>query len=202
MDSFSVDFPSALLPFAATCLLIEVTPGPNMTYLALVSAKDGRRTGFATVAGIAVGLALLGLVASFGVAQIIQASNLLYQALRWAGVLFLLYLAWEGWNEGTDVVAGPRGTQGKYFARGLITNLLNPKAAFFYVSVLPTFIELDRDTVLQALVLTAIYVGIATAVHLVIVLLAGTLESFLNHPGRETAARRHALAAVCTSNVR
>ena len=54
------------LSFALACLLIELTPGPNMTYLALVSASDGRRAGFATVAGIALGLAVIGGIAAFG----------------------------------------------------------------------------------------------------------------------------------------
>jgi threonine/homoserine/homoserine lactone efflux protein len=59
-----------------------------MTYLALVAAHDGRRAGFAMVAGIALGLAVVGAVAGFGVAKLIQASHLAYETLRWAGVLF------------------------------------------------------------------------------------------------------------------
>ncbi|MEQ1951216.1 LysE family translocator [Mesorhizobium sp. CN2-181] len=180
---------ATLLSFTLASLLIELTPGPNMTYLALVAASDGRRAGFATVAGVALGLGIVGLVAAFGVAEIIHNSTLLYEGLRWAGVLFLLYLAWEGWTTGTDVAAAGQD-RGRYFRRGLMTNLLNPKAAVFYVAVLPTFIDATRPVLPQTLTLTAVYVAVATFVHAAIVLLAGALEPFLNDPRRERMARR------------
>jgi threonine/homoserine/homoserine lactone efflux protein len=179
-----------LASFALASLLIELTPGPNMTYLALVAAQDGRRAGFATVAGIGLGLAIVGAIAGFGVAELIQASAIAYETLRWAGVLFLLYLAWEGWSAGTDVVSIGSNKHERYFLRGLMTNLLNPKAAVFYVAVLPTFVEAGRPILAQTALLTGIYVGVATIVHAVIVALAGTLEPFLNDPKRERIARR------------
>jgi threonine/homoserine/homoserine lactone efflux protein len=182
--------PSSLIPFALTSLIIELTPGPNMTYLALVSAQDGRRAGFATVAGVALGLAIIGIVAAFGVAELVQSSPLLYEVLRWAGVAFLLYLAWEGWTAGTDVVASESQSRGRYFMRGLVTNLLNPKAAVFYVAVLPNFIDASRPALPQTVSLTIIYVLVATIIHSAIVMLAGTLEPFLNDPRREKIARR------------
>ena len=181
---------STLASFLLTSFLIELTPGPNMTYLALVAANDGRRAGFATVAGVALGLAIVGIVAALGVAEIVQASEPLYQALRWAGGVFLLYLAWEGWTSGTDVVSPVKRHAGRYFMRGLMTNLLNPKAAAFYVAVLPTFIDGLRPALPQTLTLTASYVAVATIVHAGIVALAGALEPVLNDPRRERLARR------------
>jgi len=182
-----IAFPT-LLSFLVTALVIEMTPGPNMTYLALVSATEGRRAGFATVGGVALGLAVIGVIAAFGVAEAIQASDILYAILRWAGVVFLLYLAWDGWR--SSAVTDAAGTEGRYFARGLITNLLNPKAGMFYIAVLPTFMTPDSPPVPQAMVLTATYVGAATFVHVVIVMLAGTFEPVLNDPRREIVVRR------------
>ncbi|MCX7305807.1 MAG: LysE family translocator [Hyphomicrobiales bacterium] len=181
---------STLLSFALTSLLIELTPGPNMTYLALVAARDGRRSGFATVAGVALGLATVGAIAAFGVAELIQSSRFLYDGLRWAGVLFLLYLAWEGWTMSAEAAAGEAQSDFRYFLRGLITNLLNPKAAVFYIAVLPTFIDATRPILPQTVSLTAIYVLVATLVHGTIVVLAGALRPILNNPRREKAARR------------
>ncbi|MDH4986652.1 LysE family translocator [Aminobacter anthyllidis] len=186
---------STLLSFALTSLIIELTPGPNMTYLALVSASEGRRAGFATVAGIALGLAVLGGVAALGVTELIQASNLLYDGLRWAGVLFLLYLAWEGWAGRSEAVANDAGADRRYFTRGLLTNLLNPKAAIFYVAVLPTFIVADHPVLAQTITLTAIYVAVATGIHALIVVLASRLEPLLNDTRIEGIARR-ALSAL------
>ncbi|TYR33158.1 LysE family translocator [Mesorhizobium microcysteis] len=179
-----------LLSFALTATIIELTPGPNMTYLALVSASGGRRIGFATVAGIALGLTIIGLAAAFGVAQLVSASHLAYEILRWAGVLFLLYLAWDGWRGDGDVVATMGETTTRHFFRGLVTNLLNPKAAVFYVAVLPTFIDASRPLLAQTVTLTLVYVTIATAIHAGIVILAGALEPFLTDPRRERIARR------------
>lgn len=177
-------------PFLIMAFLVELTPGPNMTCLALVSAADGRKAGIATVAGIALGLAIVGLVAALGVAELIHASMVLYEVLRWAGVVFMLYLAWEGWTSGTDVVSSAAVDRGRYFSRGLVTNLLNPKAGVFYVSVLPTFIDPAVEPVRQALMFTALYVIVATLIHLLIVALAGTLEPALNDPGKEKPVRK------------
>ncbi len=180
----------SLLPFALTSFLIELTPGPNMTYLALIAARDGRRAGMATVAGVALGLAIVGVIAAFGVAELVHASRLLYEGLRWAGVLFLFYLAWEGWTSDSSAVAGEALSDGRNFVRGLVTNLLNPKAAVFYIAVLPTFIDSSRPLLPQTLLLTVVYVAVATIIHAVIVVLAGVLEPLLNNPFWEKIARR------------
>jgi hypothetical protein len=75
-----------LLAFTATCLVIEVTPGPNMAYLAVLSASKGRRAGFAATLGIALGLLIVGLAAALGLTAIITNSRWVYEALRWGGV--------------------------------------------------------------------------------------------------------------------
>ncbi len=77
-----------------------------------------------------------------------------------------------------------------YFARGLITNLLNPKAAIFYLAMLPTFVDATRPWLSQTLLLTVVNVGVATAVHVSIVLLASGLRPFLERPGRQRTLRR------------
>ena len=189
MDQLLAIPTSTLFSFALASFLIELTPGPNMTYLALVSASEGRRAGFATVAGIALGLATIGLAAAFGVAQLVSASPLAYETLRWAGAAFLLYLAWDGWRHGAQVEAEER-PHGTYFLRGLATNLLNPKAAVFYVAVLPTFIDAGQPVLRQTVTLTLTYVAVATLVHAGIVALAGAAEPFLNDPRRERVVRR------------
>lgn len=195
MDQFLAVPLTILLSFMLASTIIELTPGPNMTYLALVSASEGRRVGFATVAGVALGLAVIGFAAAFGVAELISASPLAYEILRWAGVAFLFYLAWDGWRGSGDVVASDARIGGRYFLRGLITNLLNPKAAMFYVAVLPTFVDAARPLLAQTVTLTVVYVVIATLIHAGIVVLAGALEPLLNDPRRERIARR-ALSAL------
>ena len=190
------------LAFALTALIIEITPGPNMTYLAALSLSSGMRTGFAAVAGIAIGLATYGIVAALGLAAIIDSSPLLYGLLRWGGVAYLLWLAWETWSSeretSPDATAGPDGEPWIAFRRGLVTNLLNPKAAVFYIAVLPEFIRSGADTVMsQTLALSAVYVTVATIIHSGIVALAGSLQSKIATPdNRRTVRRLLALALV------
>jgi threonine/homoserine/homoserine lactone efflux protein len=184
-----------LLAFALTALIIEITPGPNMTYLAALSLSGGMRTGFAAVAGIAIGLLTYGIVAALGLAAVIDNSPLLYGLLRWGGVAYLLWLAWEAWSSeretSPDATDGPDGEPWIAFRRGLITNLLNPKAAVFYVAVLPEFIRPGAGSVMsQTLALSAVYVTIATAIHAGIVALAGSLQSMVAASNSRRLVRR------------
>ncbi len=193
-------FADSLAAFALTALAIEVTPGPNMGYLAVLSLSRGWRVGAAAVAGVALGHAVYGVAAALGVAALIDASHLLYELLRWAGVAYMLWLAWEAWaseaETSPDVAAGGETAHARVaFERGLITNLLNPKAAVFFVTVVPNFVRPDGSVVTQTLLLSAIFVAIATAVHSAIVLLASRLQHFSADAKRWRPVRR-ALAIV------
>jgi threonine/homoserine/homoserine lactone efflux protein len=173
--------------------VIELTPGPNMAYLAVLSAGTGRRAGFAATFGVALGLLIVGLGAALGLTALIAGSRWLYETLRWGGALYLLWLAWEGWRGEQDSSPGrAQGTpdDAKYFVRGLITNLLNPKAGIFYVAILPTFIDEEGSIVGQALNLSLIYVAVATCVHSAIVLLGDAVRPWLEDERRSTVARR------------
>jgi threonine/homoserine/homoserine lactone efflux protein len=197
-------FSGSLAAFALTALVIEMTPGPNMAYLAALSLSQGIRAGLAAVGGVALGLSVYGAVAALGLSAAIDNSPLLYEVLRWGGVIYLLWLAWEAWASEAETAPEKAGDSdirsGQAFRRGLITNLLNPKAAVFYVAVLPDFIQPGRGSVVtQTLGLSALYVGIATLVHLVIVLLASRLQSAIHTPEKRRGIRRVlavALAAI------
>lgn len=184
-----------LLGFAVASLLIELTPGPNMTYLAILAAREGRPSGYVAVAGVALGLAILGAAAALGLATLVAASPALYSILRWGGVIYLLYLAWDGWNE----AGKPPQDSGhsRFFIQGLVTNLLNPKAALFYVAVMPNFLAQGDDRLTSWALLAAEYVAIATIIHLAIVTASGSLTPFLEKGvGRIVVARILALTLV------
>ena len=85
--------------FFLTSLAIEITPGPNMAYLALVGVSRGRGDGFMAVSGVALGLALLGGLVGVGLGSLILENRLVYETLRWAGAAYLVWLAWDGWRE-------------------------------------------------------------------------------------------------------
>jgi threonine/homoserine/homoserine lactone efflux protein len=196
-----VDTLALLIPFVVTCLIIELTPGPNMGTLAVIAATEGRRKALAAVAGVTLGLGVYGALAATGVGVLIGQSALIYESLRWAGVLYLLWLAWEGWRESDE---GPGESSGRsareLFVRGLVTNLLNPKAVLFYLTVLPRFVPRGAaKDITWTLTLSAIYVGVATLIHSLIVIFAGTAAPLINDPKRARPLRRAlsvALAAL------
>jgi threonine/homoserine/homoserine lactone efflux protein len=165
--------PSVILPFMVAVSLIELTPGPNMGWLALVALGRGRIAGLAAVAGVTLGLTVWMVAAAFGLTSVLLVFPWLYQAVRWAGVAFLVWLAWDAWRGGEPGrdQAADDGTRRGLFLRGLTGNLLNPKAAVFYVALLPTFLRPDHGSALsQALTLGSIHLVVSVIVHGAIVL--------------------------------
>ena len=129
-----------LFTFLLAVLVLELTPGPNMAYLATLALSRGRAAGLIATAGIAFGLAVHAAVAGLGAGVLIQQYPLLYDVLRWIGVGYLLYLAWEGWR--TEKETSPERADltimaGPLFLRGFLSNVFNPKSVLFFVSVLP-----------------------------------------------------------------
>jgi threonine/homoserine/homoserine lactone efflux protein len=178
-----------LWEFLMAALISEITPGPNMGYLAILAASRGRRVGLAAVAGVALGLALNGLAAALGVAALVIASPGAFAILRWAGAIFLIYLAWDAWRTPVARIDSDTAMPSS-FGRGLMTNLLNPKAALFYVAVLPRFIDPLQASLPQSLALTALHVLIATVVHAAIVIFAAQSRRLFADPAREQRVRR------------
>lgn len=179
-----------LLSFALTALLIELTPGPNMTYLAALTLAEGRRTGLAAVAGVALGLSLIGALAVFGLASAFERVPYAQDGLRYAGTAYLFYLAWDGWltaSAGTSNTMSARAA----FGRSLLTNILNPKSAAFYLAVLPLFLAPgQKDVGARTALLAILYVGIATIIHGLIVLFAARLRPYLVEGPHERRIRR------------
>lgn len=181
-----------ILPFLVAVTLIELTPGPNMGYLAALSAAEGRVAGFKAVLGVTLGLSVYMLLAVLGVAELIAAAPLLYGVLRWAGVFYLLYLAVEAWRGASETSPGHAAAMDHApFWRGLIANLLNPKALVFYVALLPGFIAPDRAPFwLQALVLGAAHLVISVIIHGAIVIGAARAGELIAKTSHLSLARR------------
>ena len=182
--------------FLLAVLLLELSPGPNMAYLATLALARGRTAGMIATAGVALGLAVHAVVAGLGVGALIQQYPLLYDVLRWIGVGYLFYLAWEGWRTSEDI--SPKGadlvvTAGPLLLRGFLSNVFNPKSILFFVSVIPTFIINGPGTPSLPMQMTffgILYVGTATAVHGIIVALAAQLRPWLVEGPRQRNVRR------------
>ncbi|MEZ5998544.1 MAG: LysE family translocator [Hyphomonas sp.] len=170
-----VDWPA----FLFAMFVVELTPGPNMGWLATLSAKRGRRAGMMAVAGITLGLALQLVAAATGLSGLLAGSVVLYELLRWAGVAFMVYLAWEAFSDdGSASPAIGHGPSG--FRRGLIANLLNPKALAFYLVVVGQFAHPSGGLIwLQIFALGAIHLIVSVLVHTTIVMLGDGLGTLL-----------------------
>jgi threonine/homoserine/homoserine lactone efflux protein len=183
--------PPAFAEFLAAALLMELTPGPNMTWLALLAAQQGRLAGLQAVAGIAAGLAVLAVLSAAGMARLIAAYPEIYEVLRWAGVIFILFLAFEAWQG--ERPARTVGDQGRHLIRGFMVNVLNPKAAAVFLVMIPGFAsQVDNRPII---LMTVVYLAIATLAHTLIVVFAGAFTRTLADPRRQVLVRR-AFAAL------
>ena len=179
---------SALLGFALVSLGLVLTPGPNMIYLISRSITQGPAAGIVSLGGVALGFVFYMLCAAFGITALLLAIPFAYDALRFAGAGYLLWLAWQAVKPGGRspfqvrqlAIDSPR----KLFAMGLVTNLLNPKIAMLYLALLPQFIDPSAGSVLaQSIALGVIQIAISVSVNAVIALAAGSIALFLaNRP--------------------
>jgi threonine/homoserine/homoserine lactone efflux protein len=172
------------IAFSLVALGMVLTPGPNMIYLISRSICQGRTAGLISLGGVALGFVFYMLCAAFGITALLMTVPLAYDVLRFAGALYLLYLAWQALKPGGrspfQVRNLPRDSPRRLFLMGLFTNLLNPKAAVLYLSLLPQFIEPSHGPVLiQSLVLCATQIVISVSVNALIVVMAGGIAGFL-----------------------
>jgi threonine/homoserine/homoserine lactone efflux protein len=183
-------FNSPLIAFILTSFIIEMTPGPNMAYLAVLGVSRGRLAGFSAVLGVAFGLALLGIAVGLGGGSLVLNNRVVYESLRWAGALYLCWLAFDSWREARKPIEAVPVSPSHFihFRRGFVTNLLNPKAALFFIAVLPEFTQGPAPSARELALLVSVYVGIATLVHGLIVVLAGGLQMFFAAPQRRKMA--------------
>lgn len=180
---------TALLAFALVSLGMVLTPGPNMIYLISRSISQGRVAGLISLGGVALGFVFYMLCAAFGITALVFAVPFAYDALRLAGAAYLLWLAWQAVRPGGrspfQVHKLPADGPRKLFAMGLITNLLNPKIAMLYLSLLPQFIDPAQGSVLgQSVALGMIQIAVSVTVNAMIAIAAGSIARFLaTRPG-------------------
>lgn len=173
-----------LLGFALIALGMVLTPGPNMLYLISRSICQGPAAGLISLAGVALGFVFYMVCAAFGITALLLAVPFAYDALRFAGALYLLYLAWQAVRPGGrslfQVRDLPKDGPRKLFAMGFFTSLLNPKVAILYLSLLPQFISPEAGNVLaQSLVFGSVQIMISVTVNAVIAVTAGSVAAFL-----------------------
>lgn len=192
---------SGVLGVMVVALGMVLTPGPNMVYLVSRSITQGRRAGIISLGGVALGFIVYLLAANLGLSVVFIAVPELYFAVKLAYAAYLAYLAWNALKPGGVSVFTPQDiphdSPRKLFMMGLMTNLLNPKIAVMYLSLIPQFIDLEKSHVLlQGIALGSIQIVVSVAVNLTIVLAAGTIAVFLSRRPSWLKAQRYAMGTA------
>jgi threonine/homoserine/homoserine lactone efflux protein len=193
---------SNLALFALASLLLALTPGPNLLYLVSRTLCQGRRAGLVSLAGTTTGFLFYAVSAALGLTAVFVAVPVLYDLVRWAGAAYLIWLAWDA--------VRPRGAAGLFarrdlppaqpqtlFRTGVITSILNPKVALFYLALFPQFVDPARGSVLvQSLVLAAIQIVIGAFCDSLFVLAAAHAARWLAERPAWMTVQRWVLGGV------
>jgi threonine/homoserine/homoserine lactone efflux protein len=182
--------------FVAAALLLNVTPGPDMLYVAGTSAARGARAGVAAALGIGAGCGLHIALAALGVSALIAASPLAFGALKWLGAA---YLVWAGVallrrrSADAEIMApmtGRAAVRGVFW-QGALINALNPKVALFFLALLPQFIDVAAPAQAWAFVVLGLLFDVGgTAVNVAVALGVAGLR---RRASRHSPARRFGL---------
>jgi len=190
-----------LLIFSGAALLMVLTPGPNMIYLISRSICQGRGAGVISLFGVIGGFFVHMLAAAIGLTAIFLAIPLAYEILKWLGALYLLWLAWQAVKPGARSPFEPRelpaDSPRKLLMMGFLTNVLNPKVAVFYLSILPQFIDTERGSVFaQSLMLGVTQISISFTVNLLIALSAAGIATWFVRNPLWLALQRYVMGGV------
>jgi threonine/homoserine/homoserine lactone efflux protein len=184
-----------LIFFAIATLLLTASPGPGVLYVTARSLSQGRRAGFVSMFAIESGEVVWLAAAATGVAALLAASASALEVLRFAGAAYLIYLGVQRWRHAEEVATPQRAQLGRIFAQGVVTQLVNPKVAVFFVAFMPQFLDASRPIAPQVLVLGVIYVGVALVVDTCYVLTASAVaQRFLRSRVAQRRTGRFAAA--------
>jgi threonine/homoserine/homoserine lactone efflux protein len=189
--------PSALALFTVAAITLLVIPGPSVLYIVTRSVDQGRAAGLASVGGIHVGTLVHVAAAALGLSALLVSSATAYNAVRWLGAAYLVWLGVRrllARDEEVAAGAGPEARRhglGRVFAQGVVVNVLNPKTALFFFAFLPQFVDVARGSVrLQVVVFGVAFVLLGLVSDSAYALLASTGAGWLRRrPGVAKASR-------------
>lgn len=173
------------LVFALASLMLNITPGNDMLYVASRSAGQGSKAGVISALGISTGCLVHLAAAVVGLSAIIAQSAMAFNIVKYVGAGYLIYLGVKALSTKTNALKVKQSdeltTYKKLFFQGVITNILNPKVALFFLAFLPQFIDLSQPKPeFQILLFGSWFNFSGTVVNVIVALLFGKLGSLLN----------------------
>ena len=170
------------LTFLVAAFALNLAPGPDMLYVIGRSIGQGRKAGIVSSLGVFVGCWVHILAAAFGIAALLRSSPVAFNAVRYAGAAYLIYLGIRMLAQKTNLTSQPIKAESlaRIFRQGAITNVLNPKVAIFFLAFLPQFINTQRGSVALQIVLLGLIFNVGgTLVNLAVAYAGGTLGELL-----------------------
>jgi len=175
--------PHSLLVFIAAGLLLNITPGPDVLYIVGRSISQGRIAGVVSTLGIATGCLCHLTAAALGLSALMLTLPLAYTVVRYAGAVYLVWLglrAMASRSSPLQIQRAGSAPLGRVFRQGMLTNVLNPKVALFFLAFLPQFTNAARGSLpLQIILLGLIFIANGTAVCILYAIAASTLGDWL-----------------------
>ena len=166
--------PGSLLVFMAAALMLNITPGPDMLYVIARSTAEGRPAGIASALGIGAGTLFHIIALALGVSALLAATPRAYDAVRWGGAAYLIWLGVRALLDDGRAHAhrplAPRSLSAVFW-QGALTNVLNPKVALFFLAFLPQFVDPARGPAVPQLIALGLLFDLSgTIVNLVVAL--------------------------------
>jgi threonine/homoserine/homoserine lactone efflux protein len=184
------------IAFLLTSLIVVASPGTGVLYTLAVALTRGGRASLAAALGCTLGIIPAMGAAIFGLAAIMHTSAMAFAALKYCGVLYLLYMAWQALRETGALAIDARPREGRSSRRVIVTavliNILNPKLSIFFLAFLPQFIAVDEtDPLARMLELSGVFMAMTFAVFAVYGLFAaGVRDRVITRPRVMTWLRR------------
>lgn len=175
--------------FVATAVLLNLTPGPDTLFILGNSISQGRHAGIASALGIGAGCLIHTLGAAFGLSALLMASSLAFAVVKFAGAVYLIFLGIRMLMTKNSVdITKAKGTATGYwtaFRQGMITNVLNPKVALFFLALLPQFVDkAASQPVFGFLVLGLTFITTGTIWGVVLAFFASLIKTHFQHKKR------------------
>ena len=187
---------TALLAFAGAAGLLTIVPGLDTLLVLRTATVEGPRRAMFAGLGVCTGCLVWGILISAGLGAVFAASNLAYQIVRISGAIYLFYLGIRLLFQREKPVlldstgeAAARGSL-RWFVRGLLTNLLNPKVGVFYVTFLPQFIPSHVNVIGFSVLLALIHDVEGVLWFAALIFVTRPLVRFLRHPKTSTVLNR------------
>ncbi len=194
-----MDFTTLGLFLLAT-ITLNLTPGPDMLYVIARSVGQGRKAGVVSALGIGTGTLVHMFAVALGLATLLRSVPLAYDAVKYIGAAYILYLGvriWISKDPGPDETRLRKESYGRIFGQGIATNVLNPKVALFFLAFLPQFVDTQRGPLFwQVIFLGLIFDTSGTLVNTSVALLSGSVGNRLRGNPRLARLQRRFTGTV------